>query len=56
MRKRNGRPFTGVNKFLKESHIVTSFAKERASVLKINDINAIYFFGTPDWHYCGSIA
>jgi hypothetical protein len=30
-----------VNKFLKESHIVTRFAKERASFLNINDINDI---------------
>jgi hypothetical protein len=29
-----------VNKFLKESHEVTRFANERASFLKINDINA----------------
>jgi hypothetical protein len=29
------------NKFLKESHIVTHDAKERASILKINDINDI---------------
>jgi hypothetical protein len=29
--------------FLKESHIVTRIAKERASFLKINDINDISF-------------
>jgi hypothetical protein len=34
-----------VNKFLKESHVVTSYAKERASFLKINDIHDIPFFG-----------
>jgi hypothetical protein len=28
-----------VNKFLKESHIVTRFAKERVTFLKINDIS-----------------
>jgi hypothetical protein len=28
-----------VNEFLKESHIVTRLAKERASFLKINDIH-----------------
>jgi hypothetical protein len=32
-----------VNKFLKKSHIVTRLAKERASFLKINDINDILF-------------
>jgi hypothetical protein len=42
-----------VNKLLKESHIVTRFAKERASFLKINDIS---FFGTPNCHHCCSIA
>jgi hypothetical protein len=31
-------------------------AKERASFLKINDINDISFFGTPDCHHCRSIA
>jgi hypothetical protein len=41
-----------VNKFLKESHVVPRLAKERASVLKINDIS---FFGTPDWHHFCSI-
>jgi hypothetical protein len=44
-----------VNKFLKESHIVTRHAKERASFLKIND-NDTSFFGTPDCHHCCSIA
>jgi hypothetical protein len=44
-----------VNKFLKESHIVTRLAKE-SSFLKINDINEISFFGTPDCHHCCSIA
>jgi hypothetical protein len=32
------------NKFLKDSHVVTRLAKERASLLKINDINNISFF------------
>jgi hypothetical protein len=32
-----------VNRFSKESHIVTSLAKEQASFLKINDINDIRF-------------
>jgi hypothetical protein len=36
-----------VNEFLKKSHIVTRFDKERASFLKINDIINL-FFGTPD--------
>jgi hypothetical protein len=43
-----------VNKFLKESHEVTSIAKERV-LLKINDINDISIFGTPDCHHCCSI-
>jgi hypothetical protein len=51
MRKRDGRQFTGVNKFFK-GHIVTRLAKERASFLKINNINDISFFGTPDCHHC----
>jgi hypothetical protein len=45
-----------VNKFLKESHIVTSHAKGRASFLKINEINDISFFEPPDCHHCCSIA
>jgi hypothetical protein len=44
-----------VNK-LKESHVVTRLAKERASNLKINDINDISVFGTPDCHNCCSRA
>jgi hypothetical protein len=43
-----------VNKFLKESHIVTRFAKELVSFLKLNDINDISFFGTSDCHHCCS--
>jgi hypothetical protein len=35
-----------VNKFLKESYIVTNFDKERVSFMKINAINDISFFGT----------
>jgi hypothetical protein len=42
-----------VNKILNKSHIMTRFAKERASFLKINEIS---FFGTPDCHHCCSIA
>jgi hypothetical protein len=49
--KRDGRLFYG--KFLKESHIVTRLAKERAPFLNINDIS---FFGTPDCHRFCSIA
>jgi hypothetical protein len=45
-----------VNKFLKGSHVVACPAKERASFLKINDINDISFLGTPDCHHCCSIA
>jgi hypothetical protein len=41
---------------LKESHIVIRLTKERASFLKINDINDLLFFGTPDCHHCCSIA
>jgi hypothetical protein len=43
-----------VNKFLKESHVVTRLGKERA-FLKFNDIND-FIFGTPDCHHCCSIA
>jgi hypothetical protein len=45
-----------VNKFLKESHIVTGLLKERGSFLKINDINDISFLGTPDCHHYCAIA
>jgi hypothetical protein len=31
-------------------------AQARASFLKVNDINDISFFGTPDCHHCCSIA
>jgi molybdopterin-guanine dinucleotide biosynthesis protein A len=55
MRKRDERP-KRVNKFLKESHIVTRLAKEQASFFNINDINDISFFRTPDCHHCYSIA
>jgi hypothetical protein len=41
--------------FEREPHIVSRNAKERASFLKINDINDISFFGTPDCHHCYSI-
>jgi hypothetical protein len=34
-----------VNKFLKESHIVTRLAKERPSFLNINNVNDISFYG-----------
>jgi hypothetical protein len=40
-----------VNKFLKQSHIETRLAKEQASFLKINDIDDISLFGTPDCHH-----
>jgi hypothetical protein len=33
-----------------------SLAKERASFLKVNDINDILFLGTLNCHYCCSIA
>jgi hypothetical protein len=39
-----------VNKFLKKCHIVTRFAKERASFLNIS------FFGMPNFHLCCTIA
>jgi hypothetical protein len=35
---------------------VTGLAKERALFLKINDINDISFFETPDCRRCCSIA
>jgi hypothetical protein len=34
---------------------VTRIVKERALFLKINDINDILLFGTPDCHHCCSI-
>jgi hypothetical protein len=40
----------------KESQVVTRITKERASFLKVNDINDILFFETPDCHHCCSIA
>jgi hypothetical protein len=42
--------------FLKESHAVTRLANERASFLKINDINDISFFGTSYCQHRCSIA
>jgi hypothetical protein len=50
-----------VNKFLKETYtyhivILHTPCKERASFLKINNINDISFLGTPDCHHCCSIA
>jgi hypothetical protein len=33
-----------------------TLTKERAFFLKVNDINDISFFGTPDCHHCCSIA
>jgi hypothetical protein len=41
--------------FLKESYIVTGLVKERASFLKITNINDISFFGTCDCRHCKSI-
>jgi hypothetical protein len=40
----------------KKCHIVTYLPIEKASFLKINDINEISFFGTPDYHHFCSIA
>jgi hypothetical protein len=40
--------------FLRESHIVTHLANERASFLNMNDINDIKFFGTSDCYHCCS--
>jgi hypothetical protein len=45
-----------VNKLLKKSHLMTRITKEQASFLKINYINDISFFGTPDCYHCCSIA
>jgi hypothetical protein len=42
--------------FLKESHIVTRLANERASFLNMNDINDIPFFGTSDCYHSCSMA
>jgi hypothetical protein len=33
-----------------------TLAKERESILKVNDINDISFLGTPNCHHCCSIA
>jgi hypothetical protein len=41
--------------FEKVPHSVT-LANERASFLKVNDINDISFLGTPNCHHCCSIA
>jgi hypothetical protein len=46
MPKRDGQPFTG-QQFLTVSPKVTRLVSERASFLKMNDINDISFFGTP---------
>jgi hypothetical protein len=35
---------------------VTRLVSERASFLKMNDINDISFFGTPNCYHCCSIA
>jgi hypothetical protein len=45
-----------VNKFLKESHVVTGHAKERASFLKLIKINNNLVLGTADSHHCCSLA
>jgi hypothetical protein len=42
--------------FLKESHTVARLDNERASFLKINDINDYSFFGMSDCYHYGSIA
>jgi hypothetical protein len=42
--------------FLIESHIVAHLANERASLLNMNNINDISFFGTSDLYHCCSIA
>jgi hypothetical protein len=52
-KKRSTTIYWRVNKLLKESHIVASLTKERASFLKINDI---LFNGLPDCHHCCSVA
>jgi hypothetical protein len=43
-------------KYLKECRVMARLAKERSSVLKINDINDVSLFGTPDFHHCISTA
>jgi hypothetical protein len=46
MRKRDGRPLACQQIF--ESYKVTGLAKEQPSFLKMNDINDISTFGTPE--------
>jgi hypothetical protein len=41
--------------FEKVPHIDTQ-AKERASFLKVYEINDISFLGTPNYHHCCSVA
>jgi hypothetical protein len=48
MPKRYGNHLLACQQFLTKSHIVTRFTIERASLLNINDINDISFFGTFD--------
>jgi hypothetical protein len=45
-----------VNKFLKESNVVTDPAQERVSFLIINDINDISSFRTLECHHYCSMA
>jgi hypothetical protein len=56
MRKRDGLTFTGVSPISDKEPRSDAHAKERASSLKINDINDILFFGTSDCYHCCSIA
>jgi hypothetical protein len=45
-----------VNKFLIKVPHSDTLPKERASFLKVNDIDDISFLRTPDCHHCCSIA
>jgi hypothetical protein len=44
--------------FLKENHIVTRLANERASFLNMKDINNILVFGTSDCYhgFCNNVS
>jgi hypothetical protein len=56
MRKIDGRPFIGVSIIFERLPQSDPVAKERASILKINDINDIHFLERLDCHHCCSIA
>jgi hypothetical protein len=56
MQKRDGGQFSGVSIIFEIVPHSARLAVEKASFLKIKDINDISFFGTPYCHHCCSIA